>query len=732
MITLHFDKLYNSNRLQEPCFVSIPFAKGVLTDAQSISLLQNDSTLPIQTKITSTHEDGSIRYLFVRFMADLPANKGTDIAVCLEPSPVKHVSPLTCKQTENGYAVTTGKISFTVEQNSHHMFCSLDACGMHYGKEQFAGPYLTNSKKEAFTMSYDNWSIIESGDVCIMLSCQGHLMSDSGNAFPCEIRLTAYAGKSWIDTSVRLINASEEALEIASYGFCVKANTESSARTCVASSNYRTDFVTSETGETVEKIITAETLVNQGNEHFGEVFYGTFFADYTTSEGGICGTIYQAAQNYPKAVRASSNGIDLLLVPEGDTSVIMQSGMAREQRFQLYFHTAEETLAEINNRSIIYQMPDRPILPSKVYEESGLMPDIFVHAKDADTECALIQCGDSHARGYGMMNWGDTPDMNYTVQGRGKGRLIWTNNEYDFPHACMLMFAKTGIRRFLDYCFVTANHQIDVDVCHYSNDPLLFGGQWEHTAGHSVNGEMVCSHQWVEGILDCYHATGDERYFETAIGIGDNILRLLDTPMYQKEGSFNARETGWALRTLTALYVETHDTKWLAKSDWIVNQFKEWADAYGGWLAPYTDNTVIRVPFMISVAVGSLMRYYRAIPRDDIRTMILNAVDDMIENCLLENGLFYYKELPSLDRLGNNPLVLEALAIAYELSGNKKYLQAGFKTYSNVIENISHSGGGTKHAIEDTVLTGNTGTKQFAQSFIPVATYYKALEKAGL
>lgn len=65
------------------------------------------------------------------------------------------------------------------------------------------------------------------------------------------------------------------------------------------------------------------------------------------------------------------------------------------------------------------------------------------------------------------------------------------------------------------------------------------------------------------------------------------------------------------------------------------------------------------------------MRYYRAIPRDDIRTMILNAVDDMIENCLLENGLFYYKELPSLNRQGNNPLILEALAIAYELSGNK-------------------------------------------------------------
>lgn len=43
------------------------------------------------------------------------------------------------------------------------------------------------------------------------------------------------------------------------------------------------------------------------------------------------------------------------------------------------------------------------------------------------------------------------------------------------------------------------------------------------------------------------------------MGIGENVLRLLDTPMYAKPGEANARETGWALRTLTALYIETHD-----------------------------------------------------------------------------------------------------------------------------------------------------------------------------
>ena len=55
--------------------------------------------------------------------------------------------------------------------------------------------------------------------------------------------------------------------------------------------------------------------------------------------------------------------------------------------------------------------------------------------------------------------------------------------------------------------------------------------------------------------------------------------------------------------------------------------------------------------------------------------MLIRAIDDIVENCTLDNGLFYYKELPSLSRNGNNTLLLESLAIAYELTGDKKYLE---------------------------------------------------------
>ena len=331
-----------------------------------------------------------------------------------------------------------------------------------------------------------------------------------------------------------------------------------------------------------------------------------------------------------------------------------------------------------------------------------------------------------------MLNFGDSYDSNYTAQGRGGGKLVWCNNEYDYPHACALLFARTGIRRFMDYNIASASHWMDVDVCHYHKDPLYIGGQWEHTAGHVINGTMVCSHEWVEGLLDYYHLTGDERGLETAIGIGENVQKLLDMPMYAKAGEANARETGWALRTLTALFIETGDRKWLKKCDKILKDFKIWEEQYGHWLAPYTDNTIIRVGFMISVAIGSLMRYYREFPDEELKGLILRAVDDMIENCYVENwGIFYYKELPSLNRLGNNTLLLEAMTIAYDLTKDIKYLKYGMETFRKAVSDTPGYSG-AKRKEEDAVLVGNISSKNFAQSMIPVAGFYRAMAEAGL
>ena len=747
MITLRFDKLYAKERIARPCYASIPFAKGELVKEENVTFYQNEKQLKQQKRVLSRYPDGSIRYLFVRFLADIPANKGTEV-LCdisgekryVDVEAHKNVTDIQCEKQDNGYCVTNDLLEFSVVDNAGYLFHEIVIRDKVYDKTQFGGPTLKlKGKDETYVMQYGLWEVIEEGNVCVILSNKGRLIpQNGGNAkeeigegILCELRLTIYAGQSNIDIEVRLINATEEAIELAAYEFTYyTAAKEGKVRSCVASSNYKTDFLTSENGELVEKEITADFLLKQSNEHYAEVFYGTFFADVTTEEGGVCATIYQAQQNYPKAVCAWKEGLVVKLVPESAEPVKVQSGMAIAQNFQLYFHDKDESLQDINHQTIMYQMPDRAIVDAEVYARSGLYPDIFVEKEkqNPQVECALMMSADNHTRSYGMMNWGDAPDPHYTAQGRGNGKLVWTNNEYDFPHACMLEFIRTGVRRFGDYCVVAGTHQMNVDVCHYSKNELLYGGQWEHTDGHCF-GDMVCSHEWVEGLLDCYHLTGDVRFYETALGIGENVLRLLDTPAYQQNGGLNARETGWALRTLTALYRETFDSKWTEKSDWIVGQFAEWAERFGGWLAPYTDNTVIRVPFMISVAVGSLMRYYREFPREDIKNMILAAVDDMLENCVMENGYFYYKELPSLSRVGNNPLVLEALTIAYELTRERRYLEAGKKTFDANIAGSMGLGSTEKRATEDTVLMGNTGTKRFAQMMVPMAVYYRAITK---
>lgn len=788
MVEIYFDKLYRYPRIAEPCSIAIPVKEGELKSAENVCITQDGKPLPVQVKVTSRHADGSVRYLFVRFMADLPANKGTSVMCDFNGKHKNSERGVLVNASADGIEIDTGSVKFSVENNSGSIFKQLDFGSRHYTDKNFEGPYLKDGDGRSYEVSIGQWRVVESGPVCAVIeACGSNILpgSEGGRHIDFELRLTAYAGKPWVEAAYRIINTSAEELKIASLVFYAKSDEDSAldahmramnfdekpdstgcgdaltdntknvgpvfhtrgthelelfddkapvdrVRTLVGSSNYKTDFYIGRDGEEVSRFIDDNMLLKEANEHYAEVLYGTFMADRTDSEGGLCITVFQAHQNYPKAVKSDRNGIAVMLVPEGIGNVVMQPGMAREQRFLMHFHEADETILELDNRSLIYQMPDRPFIDPDVFRKSGVMIDVFPEKLNDDVEIALIGRADAHARCYGMLNWGDSWDPNYTMQGRGNGKTVWSNNEYDYPHSCALQYARTGIRRFLDYLICSAQHWMDVDVCHYSDNPLRIGGQWEHTAGHCKNGIMVCSHEWVEGLLDYYHFTGDERGLYTALGIGDNILRLLDTPMYAKPGEANARETGWALRALTALYVETHDDKWTAKCEWIIDSFKKWEEEYGYWLAPYTDNTAIRVGFMISVAIGSVMRYYRVFPRQDIKDMIIRAVDDLIENCMLDCGLFYYKELPSLQRLGNNTLLLESLAIAYELTGDAKYLKPGLKTFKKAIDSKSASTNGAKKIADDAVICAGESPKSFAQSFIPLITYYKALSENNM
>lgn len=723
MICLKFEKIYSTDRIQEPCYIGLPFPRGEVFDIDRMAVYNSGgSSMPAQFRATALWEDKSIKWLFARFYADIPANKGAEYYLDVN-SDKAYIFKNGIKFDDN--VIDNGALQIKLSCDTNKIFDYV-----FYDKKYndiISCPMLRD--KNTYDFKIDNWSIEEQGSLCCIFKGEGWHILDNKKIYKNEIKLTVYLNKPYFELSARLINTSNEPLKIKSYIINVNKSSAGDAKYTAAISNYKTKFFT---GDEAYVYVDAELLKYESNEQFAEVFYGTFFGDYSDEELGICAAVYQAQQNFPKAVRVDKNGIEISLVPENIGNVTMQSGMSREQKTEFYFHKPYEDIQTVNDHSIIYQMPDRPLVEPYVFERADVFPNVFVKNKDFELELYIASKADEHSRCYGMLNWGDSPDNGYTDQGRGGGRLVWANNEYDFPHGCALQYVRTGVRKYLDYVIASVSHWMDVDICHYSNDELKLGGQYEHTNNHIVNGKIVCSHQWVEGLLDYYHFTGDKRAYDTAIGIGKNLQRLLEQPQFKKYGDVSARETGWALRSLTALYIETGDKAWLEKCDSIVNHFKEWEDKYGLWLSAYTDNTAIRVVFMIAVAVGSLMRYYRVNKNDEIKNMILRAVDDLCENALMDNGLFYYKELPSLRRAGVNPTILEALAIAYELTGDLKYIKIGIPTLRYVTSFKPGITSMKKTVTEDAVIAGITGTKSFAQSMLPITVFYSIASRNGL
>lgn len=739
MVKLTFEKLSRYERRDEPCTVAVPFQAGELVDASKFLIMDGENPIPTQNKVTAKWKDGSIKWLFVNFLANLPGNAGKsfcgEIGDRVSPVPDK---PVIIKLDENQCVIESGELHIELNSSAKSgIFNRIKYGSACFENNEINGPviYDENDKMWKAVVGENEWEVLEKGPIRAVVQTKGKHFDGSNNSWmDYVLRVYVFSGKPWIKLEYQIINcenSSEQIVKGIEISIKPSKSKMEDVETAIASSNYFSKIKQGVNGEKLYHIIDAKQLLMEANEHIPETFYGTFFANWQhKQESGICATIYQAHQNFPKALGVSRDELKIEILPQSEKGLRLIQGMAKTHRCFLHFHEGKESIEDLNIRSLQFQMPDRPVLEDAIYKRAKVFENVFIENKINEVERALIVKADARGKAYGILHWGDAPDPGYTQQGRGNGEPVWTNNEYDFPHAAMLMYARTGERRMLDYMLVSAEHWMDVDVCHFSEDPLRYQAQIIHSAHHAT-GEVEASHEWVEGLLDYYHQTGETVAYETAIGIGENILRQLSQPRYQKKGGINARETGWALRSLVALYNETYDEKWFSPAEKIVDHFEAWMEEYGGWLAPYTDHTVIRVPFMISIAVNSLMRFYRINPEERIKNMIISAVKDMVENCLMDNGLFYYKELPSLRRLGTNTLILEALVYAYEFTGDLKFLEVGMETFNIAVkEGPSQKGG--KQNIGDAVIMQGAGPKGFAQSFYNIVSFYRAAQENGL
>ncbi|MBN1874140.1 MAG: hypothetical protein JXA33_07905 [Anaerolineae bacterium] len=754
MNTLYFEKISRFDRVLEPVTVSIPFAEGILSDPQALIIRDGETLLPVQSRVLATWPDSSIKWLLVHFQPNLLGN--TDKTLYFEIDETRRVSEsqtgLTVKKTGRGIEINTGPLSFLVPNDGFLPVQDVSLNGATLWTDvPFSGFTLRHNGRDLTTLSGPViLELEEAGPLKAVILVKGkHRTGAQVPYLDFRGRITAYAGKPYIEVEYQFIHAEEEAelslegLELAfrpHLGMNLQANNTKSAeagsaKLALGQGYYRTAIQTSEDAP-LEMSLSTETILYQENEHFIDSFYGDFWVDWRNAQGGMTLSIYQAHQNFPKALRVTQEGITCALYPQDAPPAPLFQGMAKTHRLQLHFHTHDTPIEECSVRSLQFQLPDRPALSRAWFREHNPWREAFFPEQIPDRLITVLnRLHDNRPKALGMFHFGDAPDAGYTNQGRGQGANVWVNNEYDRPHACALYYALTGQRRVLDSALVSARHWLDVDLCHYSPNPLYHGGLKIHTRYH-VTGGVTPSHEWTEGFLDAYFLTGYTEALEAAHSVAENILRHLQRPEMRRPGATSVREGGWALRALVGMYIGTGEDKWKYEARRLADLYLDWYDAYGALLAPYTSHSMPRVTFMISLTINSFARYLLIEDNGDraerIKKLIVETVDDMLAHCIGPDGIAYYKELPSLRRTAPTYHLLEALTHAYRITGDIGYLKIATRQFAAMSPD---SGAGQRAKYADpsgAVIDGEGGGRVFADKYTSLLIYAGAATPLGL
>jgi len=689
--TLYFEKISRYERPAEPVALSVPFRAGAFGVGEPVAAEDPDTGVvyAVQSRVLATWPDGSVKWLHMALQPDLPGNRdktlrlltGSEAAAANRDvtSAAVRVEPVA-----GGVQVDTGPLRFTVASDGYLPIRDVMLNGRAlFGSAPFRGYRLrTDAGEVASETAPVEITVEEAGPLRAIIEVWGkHRRPDGTGFLELRGRIVAHAGKPYIEVEHQFIHAEETPeLLLESLELRFAPQGDGPVRVALGQGYYQTAIT--ESDSVVEMLLDAETMLYQSNEHYVDCFYGDFWVDWRDARGGVRLSIYQAHQNFPKALRADEKGIVCSLYPSTVPPARTLRGMAKTHAIQLHFHDGTAPLEALSARSLQYQLPDRPSLTREWMRENNpwvetffpdRLPLRFIHY--------VTKLHDSRPEALGMYHFGDSPDAGYTDQGRGHGQTVWVNNEYDRTHACALLYGLTGERRVLDSGLVAARHWLDVDICHYDPNPLINGGIKIHTRYH-VTGGVTPSHEWTEGLLDYYYLTGRREGLEAATQVAENIMRHMAQPRMSTPGEASVREGGWALRAMVGMYLGTGEEKWLAEARRLANMYLDWYEQYGALLAPYTSHSMPRVVFMIALTVNSFARYLLIDDNERVKRLIVSNVDDMLAHCLGPDGITYYKELPSLRRSLPTPHVIESLTHAWRLTGNEHYLRMASRMFA--------------------------------------------------
>ncbi|HSW46407.1 MAG TPA: hypothetical protein VLM89_12635 [Phycisphaerae bacterium] len=634
------------SRADWPVTSGVPFARGVLREADSLLLTEADSDerLPFQTRVTCRWPDGSVKWILLDTQVSLKpketkgltlhSGSGASISAATRPGD----AVIMWKEVGRGVCVDTGPLQTTIRSGGNlpgAIRLDLNDDGRCVEDEQITGRPWSLVLETADGRLYRSDAlpaevrVEEAGMLRTAVRIEGQLADAQGTTrFRYLVRLHFHAGKPFVRAFVTLIVdvPDQVMVDIRSFKLILPADEAGDWRAVFgAEEGGGAGGELSGGGQSHRLFQVDDTKYQVDGKDAGKRAAGW------ASRGGprhrVSAGVRHFWQQWPKAIAATSQELSIELIPAFEKGLYDGFKPADESKWTYALRDGKTRLkqgvAKTHEVWIFYGKPDSPMeetvrLFTQAFEpllatcEPGYIcatkalgdfppsdpdrPDGFM---GYDRSVAQMfqdhMAGREKTREYGLLNWGDW---------WGERGYNWGNLEYDMQRGLIAQYARTGKREYYFRAEEAARHHIDVDVVHAVNSELkhrhgpgpAVGDVWVHATGHTggyfpdaaFNLEWPYTMGYSRNLGHVWDRGDLDYYFLSGDERAREVaLRIAERLRVGAAPSFkigtHMRDIGWPMMAMMAAYRATGETKYLEAVRHGWEVLKEGEDPTGGW-----------------------------------------------------------------------------------------------------------------------------------------------------
>jgi hypothetical protein len=689
-------------RVAELARGGIPLAPGVLSGPADVRLGDRF----VQTRAVEWWPDGSIRWLGLAFLADVP-RQGTaeyQLEVGVPGVDDGQGPRVTAIETSDGVAVDTGAVSFLVRR------APFDPLHGYPGVTGFdLSTHGGDGSEHTAAADPDlQLRVVEAGPVVVRILASGTYCSTDGTGLlDVEVEVEAVAGSAAVSLDCRFVNR-ESGASTSIHGWTASIAYADSLAACSGAFEavHRTSapFSLTQAGDGHAKGIFVLAQVEPPDVEWTDAGDPAYRGRWEWSElsgrpakgwvdvelGGsrrLAVVVPRFFDDNPSSIAYRRDGVDIGLWPAGAGTLELTQGVAGTRRVVVCAHDGTPTeasrLAERAESPLVVEVREPAFAsaaaPDVLAQRSGRHPKLESYMRSELFSWCLV------GQATGFLDRGDCMQVP-----AGPRAGFTANNEHDAILALCLHYLRSGERAYLASAESYADHVIDVDVIHASERNFFeVGGVRAHGRNHvhyvaarTADGDVETSidtgHMWVEGLLLLGAIMHRRRYVDAARGIGECLLRLEEIGWTRPEPG--PRNSGWPLIAFAALYRSTLDERFLAAARRVAASALAAQGPDGRWTmrVGFWDGYCAWQNAVLLIGLARLLGVDPE-PPPGIEAGFRAGSDALLGLGRYDDGGFIYLDRFDYRWVSRPGLIREALAAAYDLTGEERFLHAGLE-----------------------------------------------------